>query len=177
MRKETFSHKNYSITDITNPSLVKALTTDDINSILHPYDMFKGAYPCDLVPLSSDNECSQAFIVNTGKSHTDGQHWTGLIIQQKQCWFFDSFGDEILSMDLLRSLQKIGIRKYMYNSKQIQSYNTVSCGHFCIAFILAHISKEKFHNFLQEFSVNTNANENICLRLIDVYLSTYFMNY
>lgn len=148
---------------------MKALSTNNIDDVLGQYALFKGTYPCDLVPILLNIE-PQAFVVNTENSHSSGQHWIGLIIKQTNCWYFDSFGNELLNHDILRSLRKIGVKNYFFNCKQIQSVYSNSCGYFCMAFVLSFILGIKYEDFLSEFSENVDQNDRLCLSLIKRYL-------
>ena len=148
---------------------MEALTTNNIDDVLGQYAIFKGTYPCDLVPISSNIE-PQAFVVNTENSHSSGQHWIALITKQTKCWYFDSFGNELLNQDILRSLRNIGVEKYFLNCKQIQPVHSNSCGYFCIAFVLSFILGIKYEDFLSEFSENVDQNDRLCLSLIKRYL-------
>ena len=150
---------------------MEPLSTNNIDDALCQYTLFKGTYPCDLVPISLNIE-PQAYVVNTENSHSSGKHWIGLIIKQTQCWYFDSFGNELLNLDILSSLRKIGIKKYFWSCQQIQSVYSNSCGYFCIAFVLSFISGIKYEDFLSEFSENVDQNDLICLSLIKRYSST-----
>ena len=122
---------------------MESLSTNNINDILGQYVLFKGTYPCDLVPISLNIE-PQAYIVNTENSLSSGRHWIGLIVKQRKCWYFDSFGNELTNLDILSSLRKMGVRKYFFNCKQIQSVYSNSCGYFCIAFVLSFISEIRY---------------------------------
>ena len=150
---------------------MSGLKTTDIDRILMQYSLFKGTYPCDSVPITTKFE-DQAFIINTGNSQSSGQHWVGLIIKQEKCWYFDSFGIELLSLDVLKRLKKAGVENYFSNSKQIQSVNSVSCGYYCIAFILSFVLGNKYEDFLAEFSNNLIKNEKTCHDLIKIYLNS-----
>ena len=148
---------------------MEALTTNNIDDVLGQYVLFKGTYPCDLVPISLNNE-PQAFVVNTENSNSSGQHWIALITKQTKCWYFDSFGNELLNQDILRSLRKIGVKNYFFNCKQIQAVYSDSCGYFCIAFVLSLILGINYEDFLSEFSENVDQNDRLCLSLIKRYL-------
>ena len=148
---------------------MEALSTNNIDNVLGQYALFKGTYPCDLVPISL-NIKPQAFVVNTENSRSPGEHWVGLIIKQTNCWYFDSLGNELQNQEVLHSLRKIGVKKYFFNHKQIQSVNSSSCGYFCIAFVLSFILGISYEDFLSEFSENVDQNDRICLRLIRKYL-------
>ena len=95
------------------------LTSEDIDSALKPYSIFKGAFPSDSISMFCLSE-KQAFIINTAKSGKPGEHWVGLILDGPICNYFDSFGLEILNLDVLNTLKYSGITKYVFNSNQIQ---------------------------------------------------------
>ena len=95
-----------------------------------------------------------------GEGHT-------LINEQKDCYYFDSFGNQILNISILHSLRKMGIVTYKYNTKEIQSISSSSCGYFCLAFILAWRLKIPYDAFIALFSEEKQENnEAVCYKFI-----------
>ena len=114
------------------------LSTTNINTVLNKFSAFKGTFPSDTLTISRNNN-TQAFVINTANSNSPGEHWTALILDNKKYFFFDSFGLEILNLDILKQIKNHDISTYKYNSKQIQPVNSNNCGYYCIAFIVSYM--------------------------------------
>ena len=76
------------------------LSSIDLNYALRKYNIFKGTYAANTVPLNNLKE-TQVFIVNTQTVDKPGEHWTVLIVNKSKCIFFDSFGFELLNLSIL----------------------------------------------------------------------------
>ena len=135
--------------------LNRPLTTTDINTMLKSYDIFVGAFPSDQIRIQQTSS-PQAFIVNTEPRTSAGEHWTALIVSDKQCLFFDSLGHEMYNVLILNALKNAGITKYKYNSCQIQSILSHNCGYFCIAFVLSFIYGHSYPTFMSNFVTKKN---------------------
>jgi len=146
----------------------EVLSTSDINSALEKVSIFKGAYPSDVVPISIpiDLKDPQAYIINTADSTHPGEHWIALVLVKNKCLFFDSFGHQLLNLDILNKLKKAGVLQYQFNNKQIQPYQSENCGYYCIAFILSCQNGMSFSKFLNNFSTYPEENNEICYEFI-----------
>lgn len=68
----------------------------------------------------------------------DGTHWTGMIINDNECFYFDSFGmppPEYVIEKIPSAMKK----NFHLNRKQIQDYDSDACGLFCLAFFTAFL--------------------------------------
>ena len=146
------------------------LSTSEIDLALNTFTIYKGTYSSDKIPIN-EGKLPQAFIVNTARNNSPGEHWVGLIIDERYCYFFDSFGNESLNMDILNKMKQFGFRRYLYNTQPIQSVFSENCGYFCIAFILSYIRNVPYNVFLNNFSTDTLSNNEICYNLIKKYIS------
>ena len=147
----------------------ETLSNHEIDRILHSLPFFKGTFSSDTIPtIPIQINSPQAFIINTARQNRPGEHWVGFIInEQRKCFFFDSFGNQILNLDILYSLKRMGIDSYIYNTKEIQSIFSNSCGYFCIAFVLAWKQKIPNNIFLSLFSeYNQESNDILCYEFI-----------
>ena len=142
------------------------LTTTNLNSMLKNYDIFMGTFPSDQIRIQKSNY-PQAFIVNTEPSTSSGEHWTALIVSDKNCFFFDPLGCEMLNIFLLNALKNVGITKYKYNSSQIQSLYSHNCGYFCVAFILSFIRGFTYQSFMNNFVRELKQNDRLCIQFIE----------
>ena len=150
------------------------LSNLQIDSILSKYQIFKGAFPANLVPLM-ERDIDQGFIINIDKDGLPGSHWTALVIQKKKCTFFDPLGFECLNLQLLNKLKAQGFSNYKYSTNQLQQLENNNCGYFCIAFILSMIKTPSLTNFLSQFAKPNVTNNDICYDLIDKYI--YLQHY
>ena len=145
------------------------LSSIDLNYALQKYNIFKGTYAANTVPLNNLKE-TQAFIVNTQTNDKQGEHWTVLIVNKSKCIFFDSFGFELLNLSILESLKNLGVKFYKYNTRPVQPLFSENCGYYCIAFILSYINNMEFSDFMNNFSSNKLLNNSICYKFIQKYI-------
>ena len=146
------------------------LSTSEIDLVLNTFAIYKGTYSSDKIPINN-RKFPQAFIVNTARNNSPGENWVGLIVDESCCYFFDSFGNENLNMDILNKMKQFGFQRYLYNTRAIQSVFSENCGYFCIAFILSYIRNVPYNVFLNNFSTNVLSNNEICYSLIQKYIS------
>ena len=145
------------------------LTGSEIDSILNQFDIYLGTFASDSFRLSQ-NMGKQACIINTDIKTGPGDHWVAIINDQKNCYFFDSFGLPIYAGPIIKTLKENKIKNYMYNSCQIQPFTSVNCGYYCIAFILSYLEGCDYNEFLKNFSTEVNENDNICYSLVEKYI-------
>jgi len=145
---------------------IGGLSTSDINHMLRGVKIFKGAFSSDSVILRSKSQ-TQAFVINTDRQTSPGSHWVGLIVSNGKCCFFDSFGCENLNLDILNTLKDVGIKRYNFNSKQIQSVYSDKCGFYCVAFILSFCYGISYRKFIDIFSDDLAKNDEICLQFLN----------
>ena len=80
---------------------------------------------------SQDNEC---IVINTDHSRNEGTHWTCLFVKNGTSYYFDSFGYP----PPIEVMNYCNEPRY-YNTFQIQKFNEVLCGHYCV-FVLHKLS-------------------------------------
>ena len=134
--------------------------------MLRGVKIFKGAFSSDSVILRSKSQ-TQAFVINTDRQGSPGSHWVGLIVSDGKCCYFDSFGCENLNLDILNALKNVGIKRYNFNSKQIQSVYSDKCGFYCVAFILSFCYGISYRKFIDIFSDDLAKNDEICLQFLN----------
>lgn len=107
------------------------------------------------------------YIINLQSSKDgNGTHWTSLYYNPELSLYFDSYGfccpEDI---ELL-------INDYKYNTIDIQSLESSSCGYYCIAFIKFLYNKknkeQSFETFTNIFNKDTNKNELILNELLNI---------
>lgn len=143
-------------------NVTEGLDTDEINKYLRSLDKFKGAFPCDQIPVFPDNE--YAVIINTDNSDLSGSHWTGLVIKGSNGYYFDSLGryydNQSFPTDYIEYLSKICVDKKMkFNEKVLQSFHSNTCGQFCIYFVKQLSRNVKFSSIFHDFTENLRSND------------------
>lgn len=73
------------------------------------------------------------FVVNLADAITGGSHWTAFSTQDKNTWYYDSFGSPP-PKEVDQYIQATtGKRNYAINKIQTQALGATYCGWFCIA--------------------------------------------
>ena len=138
------------------------LSTKEIDELLSNQPKFKGAFPCDKIPIFEDNEYS--FIVNVDNSTLPGSHWTALVIRGNNAYYFDSFGrlydNASFPADYTASLQRLCLGKKMsFQDKVLQGFHSNTCGEYCIYFIKQLEKRIKFSEVFHDFTSNLKSND------------------
>ena len=125
---------------------------------------FNGIYAKD--QLTTDMiKRNQFYIINLDDmySPTNGTHWTAFYVDDDRIEYFDSYGlkpPQIISENY----------DYIYNSSQLQSYESKACGYYCLLFIYLRSHGYNFYEIIKQFSLtNLNYNQNL--------IKNFFNNY
>ena len=142
------------------------MLSSDIEKSMKNDISFMGCYAEDKLPIFFPKKFPKKLIVNTGHSSTSGEHWIALILQRETCFYFDSFGIEIIDEKVLEFLKKY-YEQYTFNSVCIQHYHSKKCGEFCIAFLKLVNSTKTFQKFINMFSLkNLKINDKKVLNIL-----------
>ena len=107
-------------------------------------------YPCYLV-------------INTGLSDSNGENWISFVMTSpNSCLYFDSYGEPVNVYPNIIPPAQI----FQENCKTLQSDESYTCGHFCIAFIYYLSTGGTYKNFLDHFTHNKEANDNIAFNFV-----------
>jgi hypothetical protein len=114
------------------------------------------------------------YIINLqSSSQGNGSHWIALCIQDKYCFYCDSFG-VICPTEITAFCKRIPKSQLAFSEKQLQFINAETCGFFAIA-ILLHFNRsnkkdiyKSASDFINVFSYDTKDNNTI--------LKKYFRN-
>ena len=120
--------------------------------------VYSGAYPIDIIPKKSSLR-KNVYIVNSDDSTQPGRHWYLVFVDHNKTFFFDSFGKEPCSQMLLFIKSVSYTSKIVYNSKQIQSLDSKTCGFFCIFLTFWLKCDLTFASFIDLFGSNFLAND------------------
>ena len=125
------------------------MDSNEIEAILRKNKQFLGCFAWDQLP-PFPSSLPKSLIINTAKSDTRGEHWVAIVLQKKQCFYFDSFGLPIIN-DYILEFIRDAYNKVTYTDNCIQSANSDMCGKFCIAFIKYVHSKSSYNTFIEQF--------------------------
>ena len=135
---------------------MKLLRTEDLNKLLTTNPVtsptYLGTYPACIIPKTRKKRYS--WISNTDSHDEKGEHWCYFCVDNDKLMFFDSYGrsadDPTLPTNYTTITEKF--RKKYYSQRRIQSWDSVTCGYFCIHFIYIFCLGLDYINFLQDYS-------------------------
>jgi len=111
---------------------------------------FKGVFMSDELNKNRKASNHECLIINIdhnndNKTGGTGTHWTSLFIKDKKSYYFDSYG-----FPPTQEVKEYCTGDREYNSFEIQKYNEVICGHYCIYVLLQLSSGYTFEDILDE---------------------------
>ena len=80
-----------------------------------------------------------------------GTHWVSLFIDRNIAAYFDSFGIENISQEVLSKIRDKSIARNIF---RIQDNESIMCGFYCIAFIEYMLSGKTLLDYTNFFSPN-----------------------
>ena len=103
------------------------------------------------------------YIINLDDSIGNGTHWVTFYYHRNRIEYFDSYG--------LKPFEMIDKNyTYIYNSSQLQSYESKACGYYCVYFIYHRFHGLSFYQIIKRFSlVDRNYNQ--------ILIKNFFNNY
>jgi hypothetical protein len=113
---------------------------------------FKGIHSFDQIPKFL--RYRNFIICNTAKSSEVGEHWFVIFKSQRNALeLFDSLGVSDEKETLIKEQIHIKSKYLSFNETQFQSDRSISCGKFCIYFIIHRLYNLdlNFDEFLEEF--------------------------
>ena len=109
---------------------------------------FNGVYSRDNLP----NKIKDGAYVIYLDEHSDiGANWIALYVNTKAVTYFDSFEVEHIAKEIKKSIDNKNI---IGNIFKIQTYDSVTCGYFCIGFIDFMLKGNNLTDFTNLFSPN-----------------------
>ena len=117
----------------------------NIEYILQNKKDFLGCFPMDRLP-PFPSVFPKSMIINTQKSSQPGEHWVALVLTEKKCYYFDSFGWPIMEENIFRYLEP-HYEKIIYSDTRVQDITSIYCGAFCVCFVLWVNDEVAFNNF------------------------------
>ena len=144
-----------------------------MNSLQLTYRMrlvkhFGGVVSADKLPYTIKRRPT-AYIVNTDESKQPGRHWVVFYFPSRgPVEFFDSMGrpPDYYYRRFKRVLLNNG-RHFMYNDKRLQQQGTVTCGQYCIFYIVHRSRGWSMKRIVHTFDfVNLDYNEQLLNRIV-----------
>ena len=83
--------------------------------------------------------------------NSKGTHWVSLFFNKNTAVYFDSFGTEYISQEVLN---KIRDKSITHNIFRIQDNESIMCQLYCIAFIEYMLAGKTLLNYTNAFSPN-----------------------
>ena len=163
----------------TTPSSIypdESLYEDQITEIIQKHDgVFCPVIAHDEMEKIILNKTKPTFFImnlSNRKSPSGGTHWTAVWIDKKDCCYFDSFGrepDKQTKQELTTLLDGNNLntlRKFKYNTNEIQDINSSDCGFMSIKFI-----ENMLHG--KSFKEATDYTEADVQKMVKKYASEY----
>ena len=143
---------------INDPNYLRS--GSNIEYILQNRKEFLGCFPSDNLP-PFPTQFPKSMIINTDKATEAGEHWLGLVLTEKKCFYFDPFGLPIIEQSIRDYLRLFyPSKKIIYSNNCIQHVTSTFCGAYCVCFILWVKNKVTFNNFFNHFkNYNLLAND------------------
>ena len=134
------------------------LTNFEIQKYYQNEPRLKGVYSRDNLP---DKIKDGAYLINLDEYFDAGTHWIALYALNNNVTYFDSFGVEHISKEIIKFIGNKNIKRNIF---RIQAYNSVMCGYFCIGFIDFMLKGKSLTDFTNLFSPNNfRKNDDIIL--------------
>jgi len=151
--------------DYTNKRM-SGLTSKHLESFGQKHcENFLGVFSCDIHPEINGKKVFSV-IFNESTHDEDGSHFVCIYAREKTLYYFDSLGLKCENKYILQFINLCN-RKIVETNIQIQSYDSIFCGYFCLSFILfmcLNISYNKYFNFFSK--TNLTLNDKIVVHLI-----------
>lgn len=97
---------------------------------------FRGVYMSNALPRGGPLKYESA-IINLDDKDGPGTHWVAYEKRADKVMYFDSFGNLQPPLNLMKYLGVGSTVKY--NHERYQDYDTIICGHLCLAFLAGEL--------------------------------------
>ena len=121
------------------------LTNFEIIDYFKSEPRFNGVYSRNILPKLKKG----AYVTNLNYSKNTGTHWVVIFVKKDEVIYFDIFGAEHISEEILKA---IGNKNIKSNIFRIQSYDSVMCGYFCILLFEFSLKNKTLTDFTNLFS-------------------------
>ena len=125
-----------------------ALTNFEIAEYYKNEPRFNGVYSRNNLPKLIKKG---AYVISLDEYADIDTHWVGLYVKNNEVIYFDSFGIEHVSKEIIKF---IGNKNIKANIFRLQAYDSIICGYFCIKFIDYMFKGKSLVDFTNLFSPN-----------------------
>lgn len=159
------------MTQIKKLNEIKPLSNFDIEHIMKYYmdkKLFLGVFDQDSLPKIDHRPTSLILNTMTDKSNKIG-HWVSIVIDKRgKGHYFDSYGKPPIYKSWKRFLTQNSQRGvWVFNKRQVQDYNTNSCGYFAIDFIVKRL---KYSDTISDLSIIKHMNERSVFKNYNMFI-------
>jgi hypothetical protein len=128
---------------------------------------FLGVFCSDMKPQTPNNK-EFSMIFNLDKCSGKGTHFVAIYCNKNNLFYFDSYGLPCDNLKIKKYISSIkDSRRCFFNTKCIQSYDSVFCGYFCLSFILYMKCYSNQNNFIKLFKkTQLHLNDGIACKMI-----------
>jgi hypothetical protein len=102
----------------------------------------------------------QFYILNTAPSFSSGEHWCVVFVFEDFCEFFDSYGNPPEFFGLDKTIMQ-HCNKVISNSRRIQSFFSLVCGHHCLYYALMRVRGFSLSEILSTYSNDCHLNDDL----------------
>ena len=129
------------------------LTNFEIQAYYQNEPRFNRAFSRDDLPNTIKND---VYVINLDEYRDIGTHWVALYVNNKTVTYFDSFGVEYISKEIIKFIESRfpGNKNITTKIYRIQSYDSIMCGYFCIGFINFMFNDNSLSDYTNLFSPN-----------------------
>lgn len=126
---------------------------------------FIGTFPCNILPDIQGKDFF-SLVFNESKHNEEGSHFVAIFANKNEIYYYDSLGLKCENKYILSFLNLSG-RKIIENKIQIQSYDSIFCGYFCLSFIIYMSKKYCYKEYFKIFCKNNlKLNDMIVVELL-----------
>ena len=119
---------------------------EEINGWLQNEKHFVGCYAKEALP-PFPSSFPKSMIIKCDN------HFVGIVLQRKQCFYFDSYGEKIIDQELINYLSPHYVF-VIFSSNVIQDESSKNCGKFCALFVHLVFNKKKYKQFINLFNLH-----------------------
>ena len=126
---------------------------------------FIGTFPCNILPDVHGME-TFSLIFNESRHDEEGSHFVAIFANKNEIYYYDSLGLKCENKYILTFLKTSG-RKIKENNIQIQSYDSIFCGYFCLSFVIYMTKQYNYKEYFKIFCKNNlKLNDKIAVELL-----------
>ena len=131
--------------------LIKLLKADPATAA-----MFGGVLARDELPLLTNNKC---YVCNTDNSSGPGNHWIAIYVENNK----GEYG--LPPLKEFEVFLSNNTSKWIFNDKQLQSFDSLVCGEYCVVYLMLRCRGVSLKTFGQMFSHDLEKNDRLIANL------------